>query len=414
MIAPIVFALLGTALSAVLDPTLTEWRLLKTNEEQVLFPLRDYILEVKSFLPDVYDTNPPYGELFRTDKASTMMMLLHAGSWNNKVGRLVWNTIKYDRGYDVNIEECDARYQAYRSFPAGGKKEQIWAWNFNQDDVELTCDGEVQYTQNFDEGDDNPRKPGLPEKCRALGDAEVDRIIFRHMEGYYIRGVPRDSKKVTTPAPEVPTTPAPEVPTTKEEVLTTKAATEEPTTEAALMTSTPADDPDNVEFDEVYPTCNCWTPECGYCTNLECTVQQDLANSDRGITVTSTLTRKTLNNIVLYNEEGDQIGKFQMSLRGIWLTGCVQCRAPVALRQARDEEGRLTWSFSLKDGVVRITVGEEVLYEQELVGECKEKYSRAVRFAFDDMSCENTFLYRRSEMLAGDKITPDCSGRCSQ
>ena len=406
MIAPIVFALLGTALSAVLDPTLTEWKLLKTNEERVLFPLRDYILEVKSFLPDVYDTNPPYGELFRTDKASTMMMLLHAGNWNNKVGRLVWNTIKYDRGYDVNIEECDARYQAYRSFPAGGKKEQIWAWNFNQDDVELTCDGEVQYTQHFDEGDVNPRKPGLPEKCRALGDAEVDRIIFRHMEGYYIRGIPRDGKKVTTPAPEVPTS--------KVQVITMKAPTKKPTTEADIITSTPSDEPDNVEYNEVYPTCDCWTPECGYCTNLECTVQHDLANSDQGITVTSALKRKTLNTIVLYDEEGEQIGKFQMSLRGIWLSGCVQCRAPVALRQARDEEGRATWSFSLKDGVVKITVGEEVLYKQELVGECKEKYSRAVRFAFDDMSCENTFLYRRSEMVAGQKITPDCSERCSQ
>ena len=337
----------------------------------------------------------------------------------------------------MNIEECDARYQAYQSFPAGGKKEQIWAWNFNQDEVELTCDGEVQYTQHFDEGDVNPRKPGLPEKCRALGDAEVDRIIFRHMEGYYIRGVPRDGKKVTTPAPEVPTTPAPEVPTTpapevpttpapevpttpapevpttKVEVIPTETATYFTSTQLALVTSTAAEDPDNVDHDQVYPTCDCWTPECGYCTNLECTIQQDLANSDQGITVTSTLNRKTLNTIVLYNEEGEQIGKFQMSLRGIWLSGCVQCRAPVALRQARDEEGRATWSFSLKDGVVRITVGEDVLYEQELMGECKEKYSRAVRFAFDDMSCENTFLYRRGEMVAGEKITPDCSGRCS-
>ena len=193
MIFPIVMALFGAALSAVLDPSLTEWKLIEKNEERVLFPLRDYILEVKSFRPDVYDTNPSYGELFRTDKATTMMMLLHAGNWNNKVGRLVWNTIKYDRGFDVNIEECNVRYQAYESFPAGGKKEQIWAWNFNQDNVELTCDGDLQYSQNFDEGEFNPRKPGLPEKCRALGDAAVDRIIFKHLEGYYIRGVPRST-----------------------------------------------------------------------------------------------------------------------------------------------------------------------------------------------------------------------------
>ena len=193
MIFPIVMALFGAALSAVLDPSLTEWKLIDKGVERTLFPLRDYILEVKSFRPDVYDTNPLYGELIRTDKSTTMMMLLHAGNWNNKVGRLVWNTIKYDRGFDVAIEECNVRYQAYESFPAGGKKEQIWAWNFNQDDVELTCDGDLQYSQNFDEGEFNPRKPGLPEKCRALGDAAVDRIIFRHMEGYYIRGVPRST-----------------------------------------------------------------------------------------------------------------------------------------------------------------------------------------------------------------------------
>ena len=122
------------------------------------------------------------------------MMVLHAGGWKNKVGRLVWNTIKYDRGFDIAIEECDAKYQSYQSFPAGGKKEQIWAWNFFEDYLELTCDGELQYEQNFDQGDVNTRKPGLPRKCRALGDADVDRITFRHMEGCYIRGKPKKDK----------------------------------------------------------------------------------------------------------------------------------------------------------------------------------------------------------------------------
>ena len=72
------------------------------------------------------------------------MALLYAGSWSNNVGRLVWNTIKYDRGYDVAIDECDARYEHYRSFPAGGEKEQIWSWNFFQDRVELKCNDEMQ------------------------------------------------------------------------------------------------------------------------------------------------------------------------------------------------------------------------------------------------------------------------------
>ena len=391
MIFPIILTLIGTVLSAELDPSLTEWRLLTKNEERIMFPLRDYILEVKAFRPDVYDTNPHYAELFRTDKSTTMMMLLHAGGWKKKVGRLVWNTIKYDRGYDVNVEECNARYQAYRSFPAGGKKEQIWAWNFNEDDVELTCDGELQYSQHFDEGEVTPRKPGLPQSCRALGNADVDRIIFRHMEGYYIRGIPRSTKKETTPPP---------------------TTIRYPTT-AVLYTTTVLSDPDDIAH-KVYPTCDCWTPECGYCTKMECTVKQDLVNSDKGIEVTSKLRRKKLNSIVLYDEEGDEIGRFQWNLRGIWMTGCIACLTPADLRRAKSEEGQTTWSFSLKDGIVRISINDECLYEQPLLGECKERYSKAKRFAFYDMTCENTFTYRRKEMEAGERITPDCAGTCPE
>jgi len=389
MVFPIVLALFGTALSAVLDPSLTQWRKIELGQERIMFPLRDYILEVKSFLPDVYDTNPPYGELFRTDKSTSMMMFLHAGSYESHVGQLVWNTIKYDRGFDIAIDECDARYQAYKSFPAGGKKEQIWAWNFNKDDVKLTCDGELQYSQNFNEGDRHPLKPNLPQTCRALGDADVDRITLRHMEGYYIRGIPKN-KKETTPPPEE---------------LTTK----EPTTEA--LATTDASD-DIIIFVKEYPTCNCWTRECGYCRNKECMVKQDLVNSDKGITVTSKLNRRKLNSIVLYDDAGKEIGKFRWSLRGIWLTGCIQCMTPAQLRRAKAAEGPTTWSFSIKNGVVRIKINEEILYEQPLIGECKERYSKATRFAFYDMTCDNTFTYRRSEMEAGERITPDCAGTC--
>ena len=147
---------------------------------------------------------------------------------------------------------------------------------------------------------------------------------------------------------------------------------------------------------------------------MECTVRQDLINSNKGIEVTSKLKRKRLNSIVLYDEDGNEIGKFQWSLRGIWMTGCIQCLTPAELRRARAAEGPTTWSFSLKDGVVRITINEECLYEQPMVGECKERYGKAKRFAFYDMSCENTFLYRRSEMLAGERITPTCAGACPQ
>lgn len=402
MLALLIVGVLGTAFSAVIDPTLTEWRLLETDHEQVMFPIRDYILEVKAFRPDVYDTNPLYTELFKTDKPTTMMALLFAGNWNKQVGRLVWNNIKYVRPYDIAIEECDARYQAYPVFPANGEKEQIWAWNFFEDHVELTCNGVMMYEQNFDEGDLNPRKPGLPEKCRALGDAEVDRITFKHMAGEYIRAVPKDGIIVepTTSPLDVPTLPKEDEDFTTEP---TEAATEE-------------EDLDDNIFAEIYPTCDCWTVECGYCSNLECTVQHDIVNSPIDIQVTSEVHWREMNSIMLYDEEGDAIGSFQWSLKGILLTGCVNCQTPPAIRNIQPGS-QASWVFSMTQEnealVVRISILGEVLWEQELIGECAERYGKADRFAFFDSTCEGKFIFVKSLMVAGDRITADCAGACN-
>ena len=368
-----------------------------------MFPLRDYILEVKAFLPDEYDTNPPYGELFRTDKPTSMMITLHAGGWKKKVGRLVWNTIKYDRGFDIAIEECDANYKAYRSFPAGGKKEQIWAWNFFEDYLELTCDGELQYEQNFDEGDVNARKPGLPKSCRALGDADVDRITVKHMAGRYIRGRPKTVKETTLPQIE---TTAP--PTTEPNTVSV-----DPGVDDIIQTEEPAtEEPEDIEEPEVYPTCDCWTPECGYCSDPECTVKHDLINSKLGITVHSHINRKDLNSIMLLDEEGNAIGTFQWNRKSIHLTGCVSCQTPPAVRKF-DPKEMSDWSFSFHGGVVTLTVGGEVLYENKLRGKCVEKYSQATRFAFYGMACENSFDLLAG-MEAGERVTADCAGACPQ
>ena len=144
MFVLVFLVLLGTTFSDTLDPALTKWKRIESDQERVRFPLKDLILEVMSSRPDVYDTDLPYGELIRTNKPTTMMAMLYAGSWNKNVGRLVWNTIKYNRGYDVSIDVCDANYHRYRSFPAGGEKEQIWAWNFwKEDHIELTWKGEI-------------------------------------------------------------------------------------------------------------------------------------------------------------------------------------------------------------------------------------------------------------------------------
>ena len=402
MLLLLIVSVVGTAFSAVIDPTLTEWRLLETDYEQVFFPIRDYILEVKAFRPDVYDTDPPYGELFKTDKPTTMMALLYAGNWNNRVGRLVWNTIKYVRPFDIAIEECDARYQPYPVFPANGEKEQIWAWNFFDDYVELTCNGEMMYEQNFDEGDVHSQKRGLPEKCRALGDAEVDRIVFKHMAGEYIRAVPKDSvidEPTTESIPDIPTLPVDE-------------AAEEPKEDDGEN-----EIPDGAIELKKYPTCDCWTAECGYCANLDCTVQHDIVNSPFDIQVTSKLYWRNITSIMLYDKEGNAIGSFQWSLKGILLTGCVNCQTPRAIRRIKPGT-RTLWVFSLtgegKALIVRISILGQVVWEQKLTGECAKRYGQADRFAFFDSTCEGQFTFVSSLMVAGDRITPDCAGACNE
>lgn len=389
-------ALLGSALSAELDPSLTEWKLVESDVERVMFPLKDYILEVKAFLPDEYDTNPHYGELFRTDKPTTMMIMLHEGGWGpqEKVGRLVWNTIKYDRGFDVSIEECNANYRAYNSFPANGEKEQIWSWNFFDELVLLTCNGELQYSQAWNDGDVHSRKPGLPESCAALGAANIDRLVLRHMAGEYIRGRPKNAPEPTVVDTVAPTTPEPTTP---------EPTTEQPTTSAGI---------DNIVIPKVYPTCDCWTKECGYCSKMECTVQHDLVHSETGVQVTSVLNRKDLNSIVLYDDEGETVGKFRWNLKGIFLDGCIACRTPWRMKNAKAAEGPNNWEFTLTDGVVRIAIEGEVLYEHALRAECAMVYKRATRFAFYNMGCENSFTLL-TEMVAGNRITPDCAGACT-
>ena len=130
----------------------------------------------------------------------------------------------------------------------------------------------------------------------------VDRIILKFMEGCYIRAVPKIGE---------------------------------------------------MRFPE-YPTCDCWHPQCGYCSNLDCTVEQDLSSSELGVQVTSKLGWRKLNTVVLYDESGRAIGKFHWSRSRVILTGgCIQCSAPLLVRRLR---GLTTWNFSLRDGVVQIRV----------------------------------------------------------
>ena len=379
---------LGNVITANLDPSLNDWTLITSRFMSFDLPIRKYILQVKTTLPEDYDTNPVYNETVRVDKSTTMMVELYDGP--TRVGRLTWNSIHYQRGYDVYTEECNTFYVSYRNFPCGGREEQLWAWKFNRNNLELSCDDEVQYSQYFSMGDSFRN---LQEKCRDLGRAEISRVAVRFMEGAYVRAVPM--KNVQEP-------------TTIGFRVATTLATTRPT---GPTTSPPLPGP--LSFEQDFPTCNCWTPECGYCSNLHCTVKQDLVSSDHGISVRSKLLwgSKRLNSIALYDEKGSILGHFQWGLSGIYLTGCMSCQTPPNLRRARAPIGLTSWVFSLKNLVLQIKINEEVLFERELRGECAEHYSAVRRFAFDGMNCENRFLLQ-SDMEVGAMINPTCSNSC--
>ena len=147
-------------------------------------------------------------------------------------------------------------------------------------------------------------------------------------------------------------------------------------------------------------------------TDLECTVKQDLLSSKKGIMVTSQVRRRRLNSIMLFDEDGNAIGNFQWSLMRIFLTGCISCTTPPALKQAvKASEGQTTWVVSMRKGVLMIRIGGEVVYRKKLRGECGTRYSKVERFSFYDMTCENTFRLT-DEMEAGDRVNSTCSGAC--
>ena len=184
---------------------------------------------------------------------------------------------------------------------------------------------------------------------------------------------------------------------------------DEVTTTASFTTSQAPEIP----TEKQRPTCNCWTAECDYCKNIECTVKQNLPAPAQGIEVqvTTQLKRNKYNTIVIYDEDGEIIGKMRYNLRRIFVGDCVACPTPLALRQA-SKEGFSTWTISFKNGVLKIRNEGEVLYKRFLPGECVDKYNKAKSFAFADYSCESTYSFVSGEMEAGAKMTPDCGETC--
>ena len=148
---------------------------------------------------------------------------------------------------------------------------------------------------------------------------------------------------------------------------------------------------------------------------MECTVKQDLINTENSIDVTSKLTYRNFNTVMFYNEDGEAIGSLRFSLKSIHLTGCIACQTPAVLAKAARlsaAEGTNDWSVSLKDAILDIKISGQVLYRHELKGECKEIYSKAMRFAFTDMVCSSTFIVH-DDMDLGTRMNEDCAGDCA-
>ena len=148
---------------------------------------------------------------------------------------------------------------------------------------------------------------------------------------------------------------------------------------------------------------------------MECSVKQNLGNAVNGIEVPirSELKRKTYNSVVLFDGDGNELGKFQLNIMRLYLTGCIQCRTPPELRRAIVKRGFTSWLLSIKDSVVEVKIEGQSLYRQELVGECAEVYRKVQRFAFYNVGCSNTFSFVPHEMELGEKMGAECSRPCS-
>ena len=69
------------------------------------------------------------------------------------------------------------------------------------------------------------------------------------------------------------------------------------------------------------------------------------------------------------------------------------------------------WNFSMKDGVIRISVGGEVMYEKKLGRGCKRHYQDVQYFAFEKMKCEGRYTVADG-MEPGSLLDGTCHGKC--
>ncbi|XP_063692971.1 uncharacterized protein LOC134824898 [Bolinopsis microptera] len=204
------------------------------------------------------------------------------------------------------------------------------------------------------------------------------------------------------PEPVVPVDPEPVVPVDPDPVVTVDPEPVVPVVPVVPVDPVPVV-PDGKK------TCDCWTPECGFCSNPECSVKLigGLAGS-KGIGVRSFLHKRKVKTIVMYKNDGDSIGQFQWSLNRISMSGCVSCHTPQRIRYKVKglPVGTVGWRFAINDGVVELSVEGEILFTSKLTRQCAEVYGDVKSFSFTGMSCKGSFAYASEEM----KLATICGG----
>jgi hypothetical protein len=146
---------------------------------------------------------------------------------------------------------------------------------------------------------------------------------------------------------------------------------------------------------------------------LDCAVKQELPFPYRGIEVevTSRVTMKKYNNIVMLDEDGNKISRLKWSRAHLVVTGCFKCNTPAPLRRA--SKGIVSsWTLSFKDGIFMVKMKGEVMFEYKMPKKCESLFLKFKYFAFYDMDCESTYSFKPLEMAAGKTMTANCSGNC--
>ena len=311
-----------------------------------------------------------------------------------------WKLYNDPNGDDVDFFRCIKKN--YISEPVcGGEDIQVWTWNFVKGErMNLYCYDKLEFYVEV-----NPRN----RICQMFLDQDLGDVNVRYMAGGHWRSVDG-----------IPTLPLLTLPPLTTPALTSPILTELPTalpTVPDTSTTMPETDLGALTVDEDTPrkTCDCWTLECGWCSDEKCRVAHDLtAESSEGIRVTSPIHWVDLNTVYFFDSNGDMIGSFRFNRKGIFLTGCVNCAMPRPLPGG--DEGVFDWNVAFEGSELVLYISGEEHWRQELIGECAEIYSDIQEFAFGDIGCSGVWYEVENEMDSGSHFTDNetCGSECAE